>query len=75
MTFWGRARRRQSAGEIIAVWVGVIVLGAWFFMMLIGALHHLWWHEIPTVGYFPSLVIVFFLRWLHATLTFDNTEN
>lgn len=33
------------------------VAGAWFLMLLIGALHHSWWDAIPTISYAGALEI------------------
>jgi hypothetical protein len=33
------------------------VVGAWFLMLLIGALHHSWWDVIPTISYAGALEI------------------
>ncbi|MGS2645924.1 hypothetical protein [Streptosporangium sp. G12] len=33
------------------------VVGGWFLMLLIGALHHSWWDVIPTISYAGALEI------------------
>lgn len=68
-------RRTQSWGEIVFVWLVSMVVGAWVLMQIIAALHSHWWHQIPTIGFFPALFVTFLIRWFYATLTFDNTEN
>ena len=43
---------------VFAVLLGVgWVAGAWFLMLLIGALHHSWWPAIPTISYAGALQI------------------
>lgn len=66
-----RARSKMSQDKKIALWVEffcatfvVLPVGAWVFMLTVGVIHHEWLPQLPTLGYWASLLIFFMIDWV-----------
>ena len=61
-----RAEQRGKAvsGCLTAILVSIVVnlFHGWLFMLAVGVLHHEWWPQIPTIGYWWAVVVVLLLR-------------
>lgn len=47
---------------IVLLEVALGFLGGWFFMLGVGVMHHDWVAGLPTVGYWPAVMIVMLFR-------------
>lgn len=56
-----RAERRGKAMEGCATALLTSVLraflGGWLLMLAVGIAHHEWLHQLPTIGFWPAVVI------------------
>lgn len=60
----------MNSGEAIAraIFIGTLstwmlaLLNGWFFMLIVGAIHAEWIPQLPTIGYWWSVLIVAVLR-------------
>lgn len=53
-----RVRRSSVAWDDIFVGLVLTFIGAWVFMLLVGVIHHEWIAALPTLGWWPSLLII-----------------
>ena len=56
------SRSVRNWGQELIVAGLLALLNGWFFMLGVAVLSAHWWHELPTIGFFWSVVAVALLR-------------
>lgn len=69
-----RKRRRAKIEKAITNFLTTQLLnflGGWEFMLAVGVIHAEWIPQLPTIGYWWALLIVFLLRRTFSAIKYD----
>ena len=68
-------RPRSRAGKVLAKLLTALfysaimaLVGGWALMIAVGVVHAHWLTTMPTIGYWPAVVVVFLLSWVVSAL-------
>lgn len=61
-----KSRRRAEKIDWVEFFASIVAtfVGGWVTMLTVGIVHHEWLPEVPTLGYWPSLLIFYMVDWI-----------